>query len=1093
MSSAMTPERWKRLSELFERALAAPDDERETLIGVECADDSDLAAQLRSLLEMQPRAEGFLENAQDVISPLLATPGESDGGAFGEGLVGRRVAGYRVIKQIGEGGMGVVYLAEQLKPRRTVALKVIRAGLATPSAMRRFEHEAHILGRLQHPGIAQIYEAGASDESTGVRGFFAMEYVRGRPLTEHAKAKALTTREKLELTAKIADTIQYAHQKGIIHRDLKPSNILVDESGQPKVLDFGVARATDSDMAQSAAQTGVGQLIGTLPYMSPEQVVGDPAEVDTRSDIYALGVTLYEMLTGRLPHDLKSRSAPEAARIIRDEEPARLSAIDRALRGDVETIVQKAIEKNKAERYQSAAEFAADIRRYLAGEPVEARRDSAMYILKKQLRRYRGAAVIGAIALLALVMFATYATWQSGVNRRLAARESDAKREAIAAREIAEAESRRADAESERLRRELYFGRIGYAEAALAQGDVARVRRLLAECPEDLRGWEWGFLARASEQSDRRITARLTGWGGGAFASAAPVFAIFRIGEEAAVRDVRTGEERFRIAPAGGVMNARLSDDGRLLTLFGSNGDIYLQDLTAPDRSTPRTWKKMERQPLWAAFDPAGEALAIIDHANVLRVFDVDSGDERRSIEGQELWCVDIGNDGRMLAGAFSGGVILIDGDEIVRLGAHDEAVREVAIDPTGRYGASTGNDGAVRVWDLEARTLRWVTRVFKNKAAAVAWSRDGSQIYAAGTEASIEALDAATGASVWRGLGHTSTVLQLCGLASGELVSTGIDGEVRWWTPESVRAAERVVSFAGGNLLRSTPVGEGFLIMDWSGAISFVREDGGVRLIREGTGDTGFALSAMPSGFVASIGQTEVAGYGLPFGDERWRALSGAGKIASVSVSPDGAFAAVTVGEGSLFILSALAGTVLASHNVHPEGGHFVQWGPDNRTVYTAGIHGMVRSWNWDPDARALTMLNERAVSTHGIWAMSVSPDGRSMLIGGDEQVAWLIDTATLEGRPLVGHQGAVYASCFHPDGRRVVTGGFDNTTRVWETATGAEVVVLRSHKFAVHGIAFDPTGAMMLTIGGDGLAVLRRGGAGVEAVPTGGISLTR
>src|SRR5690348_7787098 len=199
------------------------------------------------------------------------------------------VGKYRVVRLIGEGGMGSVYEAQQEHPQRTVALKVIKAGLATAANLRRFEVEAQALGRLQHPGIAQIYEAGTAETSGGPQPFFAMEYVSGRPLTAYTRERAPGTRERLQLIARICDAVDHAHQRGIIHRDLKPGNILVDGSGQPKILDFGVARVTDSD-AQSTRQTDVGQLIGTLAYMSPEQVLADPLEIDTRSDVYALEI-----------------------------------------------------------------------------------------------------------------------------------------------------------------------------------------------------------------------------------------------------------------------------------------------------------------------------------------------------------------------------------------------------------------------------------------------------------------------------------------------------------------------------------------------------------------------------------------------------------------------------------------------------------------------------------------------------------------------------------------------------------------------------------------------------------------------------------
>jgi len=327
------------------------------------------------------------------------------------------IGGYRVVKLLGEGGMGAVYLAEQQHPRRTVALKVIKAGLAGAEVFRRFDQEADLLGRLQHPAVAQIYEAGTAETAFGKLPFFAMEFIQGQPLRRYVASSHLNTRQRLELMAKVCDGVHHAHQRGIIHRDLKPANILVDDSGQPKILDFGIARAIKSDI-QATLQTDVGQLIGTLAYMSPEQVAADPHNIDIRSDIYALGVILYELLAGKLPCGLETKPLPEAVQAIRDEEPATLSAVNRLYRGDVETIVAKALEKDRDRRYASAADLAADLRRYLNDEPIIARPPSAMYQMQKFARRHT-AIVAGAAAVIVVLIAGTVvSTWQAVRARR---------------------------------------------------------------------------------------------------------------------------------------------------------------------------------------------------------------------------------------------------------------------------------------------------------------------------------------------------------------------------------------------------------------------------------------------------------------------------------------------------------------------------------------------------------------------------------------------------------------------------------------------------------------------------------------------------
>ncbi len=354
-----------------------------------------------------------------------------------------RIGHYHIVRTLGQGGMGVVYEAEQDRPRRTVALKVIKPGFASPNLLRRFELEAEALGRLQHPGIAQIFEAGMADSGYGLQPYFAMEFIRGEPLLQYAEGQKLNVEQRLELMAKICESVHHAHQRGIIHRDLKPANILVEASGQPRVLDFGVARIAEGE-ADLTRQTDFGQIIGTLPYMSPEQLMGDPLDVDTRSDVYSLGVVLFELLAGCLPYT-SPRQAHEALGTIRDCNPTRLGSVNRAYRGDIETIVGKSLEKEKTRRYASAAEMAGDIRRYLRSEPIIARPPSTVYQLGKLGRRHKGS-VVGIAAVFLVLAAGVIASTREAMRARAA------ERTAIVERNRADTESATAKAINDFLR-----------------------------------------------------------------------------------------------------------------------------------------------------------------------------------------------------------------------------------------------------------------------------------------------------------------------------------------------------------------------------------------------------------------------------------------------------------------------------------------------------------------------------------------------------------------------------------------------------------------------------------------------------------------
>jgi serine/threonine protein kinase len=446
------PQAWEQVKDLFHLALALAPADRARLLDEACAGDAALRREVEGLLGAHLAGAGpagatvaagsISDTGATAPSAALPDPSalaalarlEADAHAHRGAMAAAlrpsdRIGSYSIISVLGEGGMGVVYLAEQENPRRTVALKVIRPGIATPEMLRRFAHETQILGRLQHPGIAQIYEAGAAaTPGQPAQPYFAMEFVRGVPITTYARRHELTTRQRIELFARVCDAVQHAHAKGVIHRDLKPANILIDEqagapagagagagragggvAGQPKILDFGIARAIDSDLYATtgigaAGRTDLGQLIGTIPYMSPEQAAGHIDEIDTRSDIYSLGVILYELLAERLPYDVSRKLIHEAVRIVREEEPARLSTINRLLKGDIETIVLTALRKEPQRRYQTAADLAADIRRYLESEPILARPATLRYSVVKFAGRHRGlvGGVIGVFVVLVL-------------------------------------------------------------------------------------------------------------------------------------------------------------------------------------------------------------------------------------------------------------------------------------------------------------------------------------------------------------------------------------------------------------------------------------------------------------------------------------------------------------------------------------------------------------------------------------------------------------------------------------------------------------------------------------------------------------------
>jgi tRNA A-37 threonylcarbamoyl transferase component Bud32 len=289
-------------------------------------------------------------------------------------LLGLDLGGVKIVRLIGEGGMGRVYEAQQARPSRTVAVKVIRQGITSEKTMRRFEREAEFLGKLQHTGIAQIFVVGTYESDLGSVPFYIMEFIPdAKPLTNYAHEQSLTLHDKIRLFKQVCEAVSHGHDRGIVHRDLKPGNILVDPNGSPKVIDFGVARSTDSDLALESMKTDTGQMIGTLQYMSPEQFGPDPDDLDGRADVYSLGVVLYELLSGSPPYSVRKKALHEASRVVCEEVPPPLRVVSKAIPRDISAIAERALQKDRRHRYHTAGELAADLGRFLDGKPVKAK------------------------------------------------------------------------------------------------------------------------------------------------------------------------------------------------------------------------------------------------------------------------------------------------------------------------------------------------------------------------------------------------------------------------------------------------------------------------------------------------------------------------------------------------------------------------------------------------------------------------------------------------------------------------------------------------------------------------------------------------
>ncbi|MHC1767247.1 MAG: serine/threonine protein kinase [Verrucomicrobiia bacterium] len=524
------------LQRIFDTALDLSGSERDIYLARACGDDTPLRACVEKLLRASDRAGAFLAHPEQGAAGV---PGTADFHTVTLPVSekpGDRIGRYKLLQQIGEGGCGVVYMAEQEEPvRRRVALKVIKQGMDTKQVIARFEAERQALAMMDHPNIARVFDGGATENG---RPYFVLELVRGIKITDYCDRNNLSTTDRLKLFVQVCHAIRHAHQKGIIHRDIKPSNILImlaDDVPTPKVIDFGIAKAIGERLTEKTVFTRFEQFIGTPAYTSPEQAGMSGLDVDTRSDIYALGVLLYELLTGRTPFEdpsLAQSGLNEMLRRIREEEPpkpsTRLSRLEqkeqtttaqrrqteapkliRSLRGDLDWIVMKCLEKDRTRRYETANELAMDIERHLTHEPVVARPPSTVYRTQKFMRRNKLMVTAAGLVTAALVLGIAVST---GLARRascLRVRAEANEQKAIQARDGQAAQRRRAEAGEANARRALYLGQHQPGPPGLEGGQPGPVAAAVGEHStgtESARGvWLVGMALPLGTGSRRRL------------------------------------------------------------------------------------------------------------------------------------------------------------------------------------------------------------------------------------------------------------------------------------------------------------------------------------------------------------------------------------------------------------------------------------------------------------------------------------------------------------------------------------------------------------------------------------------------------------
>ncbi len=1129
--------------------------ERAEFLDAACADKPSLRMAVEDLLR-HAGEDGFMASpailAPPEVGPTRAGPGMATPAMIGE-RAGDQIGNYRLLQQIGEGGVGVVFMAEQENPvRRRVALKVLKAGMDTKTVVARFESERQALALMDHPNIAKVLDAGSTAAG---RPYFVMELVRGIRITDYCDQNRLPTGERLGLFIQVCHAIQHAHQKGVIHRDIKPSNILVtlhDGVPVPKVIDFGIAKATDQRLTDKTFFTEFHSFIGTPAYISPEQAEMSGLDIDTRADIYSLGVLLYEMLTGRTPFDAQElwssgldglrrtireeeptppstrlRLLPEAERTTTAQrqqvEPARLASL---LRGDLDWIVLKALEKDRTRRYATANDLALDIRRFLDNEPILARPPSATYRFRKLVRRNKLVfAGTGAFAA-ALVIGLTLSTWQFVEKSAAYQRAVSAELEQGRLRQQADEARQSAEVQSLAAQRRAYAADMSLVQQALAANNLGRAQELLNRhrpregggwpvasdrlhtvtsdaditsgtslssqhnpLSTDLRGWEWRYLWQQCRTDALFTLCQLSNE-----VSALTVSHDGKwvgIGESGgrgvSIWDLRTREEIVRFPAGEGSELIAFSPAAPLLAFYvpdrptaaGSRtlgGRVRLWDVAAL-RTVHELAVSRACQAL--AFSSDGVRLCTAVGSTEAIVWSVADGARVTSVRLPEPGVSEgrpplgprtaVTGDLRLAAQAIGGGSIrvldLVTGHELWTAHAADEEVTALAFSPDGRRLASGAGfvESAVRLWDVAAGRELARLEGHRTYVRNLLFWPDGETLASASGDQTIHVWD----------LGSLGTSLPLPVQAGPR--SPGVKGWPKHrWTHPRVPELRPVATLRGHRL----EVWSLALCPDNTTLVSGCK-DGSVCVwdtttLRRERAHVTLPVSVRVWGFLGD-GSAIVA-----MGEEgrvaRWQGLDFqlshpllelGTNCALAHFSPDGRYLATASFEGATQVWDLQQGTLL--REVVSDEGREVPvtfLTGSNHLVTQQGKSGSFRAW----DVTTGREVRRWRLASSGPLSKSVlSPDGRSCLVLDADGSGRLVHLASGHETRFPFRLRQVSGTAFSPDGRWFAAVSILGVGQLWDTASGRMHAPLQGFLQGTHSVAFSPDG-QRLAIGSNG-----------------------
>lgn len=998
----------------------------------------EFAAELCDFIAVRRQFDAAVQNATDdlphsaIDTPTLLGQGDVRDGSVASTSAPRvRYFGdYELLEEIARGGMGVVYKARQSTLKRIVALKMILSGqLAGEEAVARFYSEAEAAAKLDHPNIVPIFEIGQNEG----QHYFSMALVEGESLARKAAAGPLPPREAAQVMKKVADAIAYAHVEGVIHRDLKPANVLLDRDGEPRVTDFGLAKHASAnsltpDAGKSAANlTVTGQVLGTPGYMPPEQAAGKTDEVSTLSDVYSLGALLYCLLTGRPP--FQAANPLDTLLQVLHKEPVSVRQLNPEVPRDLETICLKCLEKDPHRRYATAAEYAADLQRYLHGEPVKARPIGKLTRGWRWCRRRPAASgflVASSIAALALVGVITGLRYSIRLERALAEK-TEAQRQAATYH---------------------YFHRIGLAHAQWKDGTVGRVVQLLEECPAELRAWEWHYLNRLC--NSERLTIR----GFGEFTSVA------------------------------------IHPDGSRLALVSNNSKDTVKIYDASTGRESLTFKGLVQGGSCARFNPQGTQLAMALWDNSIKVWDTTTGLQRLNLTEHtgETFAVAFNHDGSRLASASYDQTVKVwdatTGLCLFTLAGHTNPVQAVAFSPDGTQLASASWDGTVRVWNPSDGTIQFVITRLGGAVYSITFSPDGKQIASGGYGGTVKLWNAKTGEESASLVGHTSSVHAVAYSADGTRLATAGDDElVKIWdtstaqerlTLKGHRAAIKGVTFSpDGSRVISASQDQTARVWNLDSpqeARILAGHPQGVRSVNMSPSDERLACGYEDGMIEIRSASSE---------SERLSMKRHTGPVTSLAFSSDGTRLASVSDDQTMRMWNAKTGGQLFEQKAHTAIVTRVVFSPNDKRLATASWDHTIKIWD------AETGETVRVLEGHKqpVWDVAFSPDGTVVASGGWDGVKiWDVQTGT---KTMMIEGGVIRSLAFSPYGKLLATGNESSRIELWNVATGESVRQLSAHvRRLIYRLQFTPDGTRLISAGSDGTASVWDVATGLETL---------